>query len=84
MKITVSIHVEGHGGAPRTHSASQTLDGAADARAIRQAAIELAGGQADAMLAQIRRGAVEPAPEPEPVESLDYDDTSDEETDEQP
>ena len=34
------------------------------------------------MLAQIRRGAVEPAPAP--VESLDYDDTSDEETDEQP
>ena len=31
MKITVAIHVEGHGGAPRTHSASQTLDGAADA-----------------------------------------------------
>ena len=82
MKITVAIHVEGHGGAPRTHSASQTLDGAADAHVIRQAAIELAGGQADAMLAQIRRGAVEPAPEP--VEALDYDDTSDEETDEQP
>ena len=82
MKITVSIHVEGHGGAPRTHSANQTLDGAADARAIRQAAIELADGQADAMLAQIRRGAVEPATAP--VEALDYDDASDEETDEQP
>ena len=82
MKITVAIHVEGHGGAPRTHSASQTLDDAADADTIRQAAIDLAGGQANAMLAQIRRGAVEPAPEP--VESLDYDDTSDEETDEQP
>ena len=45
MKITVAIHVEGHGGAPRTHSASQTLDDTADAHAIRQAAIELAGGQ---------------------------------------
>ena len=82
MKITVAIHVEGHGGAPRTHSAGQTLDAAADAHAIRAAAIDLAGGQADAMLAQIRRGAV--APTPTPVEALDYDDTSDEETDEQP
>ena len=82
MKITVAIHIEGHGGAPRTHSAGRTLDAAADAHAIRQAAIELASGQADAMLAQIRRGAVAPAPEP--VEGLDYDDPSDEETDEQP
>ena len=82
MKITVAIHVEGHGGAPRTHSASQTLDGAADADTIRQAIADLSDDQGDAMLAQIRRGAVEPAPEP--VEALDYDDDSDEETDEQP
>ena len=82
MKITVAIHVEGHGGAPRTHSAGRTLDADADAHAIRQAVVDLADDQADAMLAQIRRGAVEPASTP--VESLDYDDTSDEETDEQP
>ena len=84
MKITVAIHVEGHGGAPRTHSASQTLDGAADAQRHPEGTPSRScrTDQADAMLAQIRRGAIEPAPAP--VESLDYDDTSDEETDEQP